>query len=355
MKTLQVLLILIVAVSVAFLWGCERKIVVEESGDNGNGTELASCFGCHGDENLEVRHAREQWALSKHGSGETVERNRVHSAFYEDCERCHTQEGFLAYISDSEVEPPYHFSHIGCFTCHAPHTNGNLELRTEAAVTLLDGSMYDHGEGNLCANCHQSRADVNTYVTTGPLPSRFGPHHGPQGDMLNGTNGYEFPGIDYTNSAHTTGVANGCVDCHFEGGGAFSTAGVGGHTFTMENEEVATENVGGCNVSGCHSNLETLNRTATADYDGDGSVEGVQDEIVALMDSLEILLVAAEVFEDGSPITGADITDINVAGAVFNYMFVLEDRSNGVHNAAYAAGLLQSSIDYLNQAALASR
>ncbi|MFH2055203.1 MAG: hypothetical protein ABIJ61_04540 [bacterium] len=350
LKYLAPLLMLLVVLSV---WGCERKIVVEDNSGDGNGAELASCFGCHGDENLAVRHAREEWAISKHGSGETVERNRVHDEGYESCERCHTQEGFIAYITDTEVEAPYHFSHIGCFTCHAPHTNGDLELRTAAALTMPDGSAYNHGAGNLCANCHQSRVDVNTYVVAGAtLSSRFGPHHGPQGDMLNGTNGYEYASYNYTNSTHTTAVADGCVDCHMAGAAGYSGVGMGGHTWSMENEEDEQVNTAGCNASGCHSGLATLDKTANSDYDHDGYIEGVMDEVQGLLDSLEVLLTAEGVFANGSP-ASVTVDDIGVVGAVYNYQFVAEDRSMGVHNTAYTVGLLQSAIDYLNSVALA--
>lgn len=355
MKYLKYLAPLFLLAILLTVWGCERKIVVEDnSGDNGGGTELVSCFGCHSDQDLAVRHARDEWAISNHGTGSTVERNRVDNSFYSACERCHTQEGFLAFISDTEVEPPYHFSHIGCFTCHAPHTNGDLRLRVETAVTMEDGSTFDKGKADLCVTCHHSRSDVATTAVAGvELNSHWGTHHSVQGDMLNGTNGYEYAGTNYTSSPHTTVAADGCVDCHMASSGSYAGAGVGGHTWNMVDEANGIENLAGCNVTGCHGGsapLDSLNRIAKADFDGDGVIKGTQDEIEGLVEDLAALLTAQGVLEDGEP-ASVTVDDAGLAGAVWNYVYVKEDRSMGIHNTAYAVELLQSSIDYVESLA----
>jgi len=111
----------------------------------------------------------------------------------------------------------------------------------------------------------------------------------------------------------------------------------------------------GCNQSGqngesvCHvsPSLDSLNRVAHADFDGDGDVEGVHDEIEGLLDSLHTLLEnAGLVDEDGDPLSVV-VPDADSAGAVFNFKFVEEDHSHGIHNTKYAVGLLQSSINYM--------
>ena len=132
----------------------------------------------------------------------------------------------------------------------------------------------------------------------------------------------------------------------------------GGHTFGVRDEAHEYGNVMGCNVTGCHSGnpLDSLNRIADADYDGDGSTEGVQDEIAGLTDSLGVLLLADGLLEwvpegtdslleptDDRPVVLAD-----TSGAVFNYMFVVGDHSKGVHNTDYAKALLISSINFIN-------
>jgi hypothetical protein len=353
MRTLKTFLGLIIILSVVFLWGCERKVVVEQpASDDGFGAEVSTCFGCHSDEDFKLIYAKNQWEVSKHGSGTTVERNRNTSAFYQVCEDCHTSEGFLRRITGMEFSTT-NFTHIACFTCHAPHTNKSLQLRTTAAVTLEDGVTFDHGLGNLCANCHHSRENASEFVVDGvEMSTHWGPHHGPQSDMLAGTNGYEYAGYTYENSRHTIETTDGCVMCHFEG--SIGTE-VGGHTFMMADESTERENTTGCNVTACHSGtIASLDPPAAADFDHDGTIEGVQDEIEGLLATLAPLLEDAGLLEDGEP-TSVTVADAGMAGAVFNYIFVEEDRSMGIHNTRYTVGLLQSAIDYMNSALLASK
>ena len=94
----------------------------------------------------------------------------------------------------------------------------------------------------------------------------------------------------------------------------------GGHTFAPT--------LKGC--QSCHEGLTTFDR------------HDVQTEIQALLDELEELLEAAGVMHDGHPVVG-DFTEAKV-GALFNYLFVLEDGSLGVHNSYYAKKLLEDSI-----------
>jgi hypothetical protein len=353
MRTLKTFLGLIIILSVVFLWGCERKVVVEQpASDDGFGAEVSTCFGCHSDEDFKVIYAENQWETSKHGIGATVVRNRNAGSHYEVCEDCHTSEGFLRRITGMEFSTT-NFTKIGCFTCHAPHTNKSLQLRTTAAVTLEDGATFDHGLGNLCANCHHSRANVTELVVAGvEMSTHWGSHHGPQSDMLAGTNGYEYAGYTYENSRHTIETTDGCPMCHFEG--SIGTS-IGGHTFRMEDEEAGLENTTGCNVPQCHSGtLTTIDVPAAEDFDHDGNIEAVQDEIEGLLETLAPLLEEAGLLEDGEP-ASVTVADAGMAGAVFNYIFVEEDKSMGIHNTRYAVGLLQSAIDYMNTVSLAAR
>ena len=50
----------------------------------------------------------------------------------------------------------------------------------------------------------------------------------------------------------------------------------------------------------------------------------------------------------GHAISGVVIPSVDSAGALYNYIYVEEDRSFGVHNTNYAVGLLQSSINFLS-------
>ena len=99
----------------------------------------------------------------------------------------------------------------------------------------------------------------------------------------------------------------------------------------------------------CHGSAATsYDFTADADYDMDGTIEGYQTEMEGMLDSLAILLEGQNVLSGGEPVS-ATIADSNLAGAVYNYVFMEEDRSHGVHNWNYAAGLILASIDYVSQ------
>ena len=335
--------VLIAVMALIALAGCERKIINEVAAHD-DGLAASACFTCHGDDNFALIAAQRQWANSLHASG-------AHMETSSSCQPCHTNEGFVAMATGDSVESE-HFTPISCFTCHAPHTTGNLGLRLTTAVTLGNGEQFDRGAGNLCANCHKSRRDVNTYVFDGvKLTTRFGPHHSNQSDMLAGTGGYEYDGYQYLNSAHTGVADEGCIDCHMTATGTLVT---GGHAFNMEEEE-AGENLVGCNVSNCHGltgELEEFNRNAVTDYDDDGTVEGVQDEVDGLIIKLQDRLLAAGLIkasgETYAPTNNLVVSDADSAGAVYNWLFAYEDRSLGVHNTKYAAGILQSSINFLS-------
>jgi hypothetical protein len=125
---------------------------------------------------------------------------------------------------------------------------------------------------------------------------------------------------------------------------------IGGHSWNMENEDREFENIGGCNVSTCHNGtVSTLDIVAQDDFDWDGTTEGIQTEIHGLLDSLHVLLEDANLLNsEGHPIDGRVVTTADSAGALYNFLFVEEDRSLGVHNTDYAVGLLQSSINFLD-------
>lgn len=324
--------------------GCTRKVTNEITQVNQD-LNSAACMACHGDNDLRLAAAEAQWANSKHGQGETsiINANVGDGA----CERCHTAEGFIAYVTGVPFDSS-HYSSIGCFTCHAPHTTGTLALRVSTPVTLANGFVFNHGEADLCATCHQSRRNVTTYVADSvKLSNRFGPHHGPQADILAGTGGYQYAGYTYTNSPHTNVTENGCVNCHMSpSGGVF----LGGHTWTMEAEtlEGVEQNLTGCNASTCHS-------PALADF----NFHGIQDTVNAYFDTLGQALLAAGLLEisvDSSdpgfdttltPKTNKIVKHKDSTGAVYNYMMIFEDRSEGVHNTRYALALLKSSLNYI--------
>ena len=343
MKISKAVLLLLAAVALVSA-GCEREITgsVEPVEDASVG-----CLECHSDASGPLEGVLAQYEYSIHGSGNNTDRNRLASAYYASCERCHTSEGFIAYATDIPADGD-HFSAFDCFTCHEPHSNGNFSVRVTEAVMLENGASYDRGSSNICATCHHSRRDVGEYVVDGvSLSGHWGPHHSNQADMLIGENAYEYDGYEYDGSWHATGVTNGCPDCHMS---ASRHESIGGHSWNMKNEDRGLELITGCNVDGCHSAdpVSSVDRENVADLNGDGTVEGVQTEIHHLLDSLGGLLeTAGLVDDDHHPVSGRTVSTADSAGALYNFLFVEEDRSVGVHNTDYAVGLLMSSINYL--------
>ncbi len=326
--------------------GCERKI----TGDVKVVTDDSSisCLGCHSDGSGPSQGILAQFAYSVHGSGNNTDRNRLNSPGYASCERCHTSEGFIALVTGIPASGD-HFSAFDCFTCHEPHSNGNFSVRVTEAVTLENDSVYNRGNSNVCAFCHHSRRDVNAYVVDSvTLSSHWGPHHSNQSDMLRGVNAYEYAGYNYAGSPHETAVTRGCPACHMS---ASVHESIGGHSWNMKNEERGLENITGCNVDGCHkpNPVASVDRETVRDFDGDGVIEGVQTELHDLLDSLGTLLVTAGFLdEDHHPVNNVLVSTADSAGALYNFLFVEEDRSVGVHNTAYAVALLKSSINFLN-------
>ena len=169
----------------------------------------------------------------------------------------------------------------------------------------------------------------------------------PMQQMMDGVEGGEVPTASYSNSFHAT---LSCVDCHFEQGENDN------HSFSPQLDT--------CNASGCHSGLSNFNRTARADYDGDGNVEGIQDEVHGIQAILRDAIL------DYETATGAEITydgeeyylidgnrsntdaldasaDAAVMRAIFNQYWTDFEGSFGVHNTSYALQLLQNSFEEL--------
>lgn len=326
------------------LTGCEREITGDVKVITDNSAQ--NCFGCHSGQ-MDAQQG--EWANSIHASGNNVDyTNRGGS----DCTACHNQQGFVEFINTGTLPavPFSSVSAIGCFTCHNPHETGDFSLRAMGAYTLLNGVVFDYESGNLCANCHHSRTDVRTIGDNQSVNSRYGPHYGPQGDMIAGTGGYEFPGEGYTfpSSPHANQVREACVGCHMGNPQAHDGYKIGGHSFNMVDEESGYDLSGVCATAACHPGVSTFDFTADFDYDNDGVIEGYRTEVEGMHDSLAVLLQNAGVLSGaGVPLSGT-IADGNIAGALYNYVFIKNDQSVGVHNFSYTRSLLEASIDYMN-------
>jgi hypothetical protein len=187
--------------------------------------------------------------------------------------------------------------------------------------------------------------------------SSFGPHDNPASDMLEGVNGWTY-GQVIPSSAHRFAVTNTCVGCHMQTVAATDPAFLqaGGHTFNMtytNSGGALLDNVAVCIQ--CHGPTPSFDMVKV-DYNGDGVIEGVQTEVQHLLDKLSTLLPnstyqanVANYVADGlvkSPSTKTN-WPAKYLQAAYNFQFVNNDLSKGVHNAAYAVGLLKASIGNL--------
>jgi len=319
-----ILLASLVLVLLVVIVGCERKVteVVEDS------TEV--CQQCHSDNTLVVAVGA-QWDNSVHATGGNFDHNTP------PCSGCHTSEGFIARLATGDPGTPENPSAIGCFTCHQPHTNYNFNLRIDDPVALETGGTFDLGNGNLCANCHQARTPNPPIPTSGTITitnSRWGPHHGTQGNLLSGNGAHVF-GSAYDNGAHTTAAVNGCPMCHMA-----TPVGdqAGGHTFNVTYDDGDEDNVAGCNIEACHNG-------GVEDFE----YHEVQDSVETLLEALRAELLADSLITS-SNLVNTDFTDSlgrDDAGALFNFLFFEDDRSLGIHNPDYAIEALNASIAYM--------
>lgn len=306
-------------------------------GVNGvNGQDGAeSCSACHAS-NTDLYAKQIQYQNSVHALGGNFERNSTR------CAICHTHEGFMERLQTGANETAATIKDptpINCRTCHMIHETFDItdyDLRVTDPVELINGGVVDFGNGNMCINCHQSRPydipDLST-DSTEITNKRWGTHHGPQSTLVFGLGGYEVPGsIEYTDSPHKDVITDGCITCHMAT--AFGNSG-GGHTFNMKYESHGrmTDNVVACQA--CHAGIEDFN------------INGTQDEITALLDELEALLIAEGVYNTETELWNTGTYTTDVAGAALNYLFIKEDRSMGAHNYNYAKALLSNSIESL--------
>ena len=284
------------------------------------------------------------------------------------CSPCHSSKDFIETFDPDYASKDVRatgLEGITCAACHDPHSDeGHYQLRVVPDVELGEASVTnapyvypvavisEGGDGKLCMQCHKSRRTAEEYVTHTGSPY-FGPHHGPQADMLAGVNAIDY-GEALASSRHLASVEDSCVQCHMQdvletrpdkdevytnmlnhaGQHVFSMSWDGG-TPGSEGDDV--DLVGTCLE--CHGPLDDFN-FGGGDYDRDGVVEGVQKEIHDMLEELALLLPPI-----GSATVSVDSSyDAQQKKAVYNYLFVEEDGSHGVHNPKYAAGLLRASL-----------
>jgi hypothetical protein len=170
-------------------------------------------------------------------------------------------------------------------------------------------------------------------------------------EMIMGTGGHDY-GEPVMNSMHTQFGVNCMNSCHMSPTMDWTDADA--DTYKLVSEDGA-DKVEVCNK--CHPpvvkmgldsfNASRFNRKAIGNYDGDDTVEGVQDEVQGLLD-----LTLKAIHDSGVKSLNQDPYWKNVTTeaqkmAIFNWDFVNNDKSLGVHNTARSVQLLQRSYEDL--------
>lgn len=320
-------------------------------GVDGNST----CLQCH--TALIMDDIANEFATTKHASGGSF----GYAGSREGCAQCHSHDAFVEYTRSGAMIAPAVGTSLECATCHNNHTSledgigAPMRGVTGPVVSVaVEGATYEHGGGNLCATCHQARStaasyykptdmtyarkftgdDIATYQAHGAVgpngtkelvgdtlfvtfdvpmathtytsSTHAGPHHGPQANMFAADMG-SVTGAPFDRDHHTD-----CSGCHVQ----TATAG-SGHSFAPD--------VAMCNE--CH---------------GDAFDMGAeQEEIAARMHAVEVALEAIGAIHvaDGVHPMYASLETAKW-NAFWNYMCLYEDKSEGLHNFAYAKQLL---------------
>jgi hypothetical protein len=314
----------------------DKKMTKTLSADN--------CAWCHDDG---THHFfPEQYDASRHANPTTLARGSSTS-----CAPCHSGSGFVSWIKNGKANltSAPDLEAISCAVCHDPHDATNLHQVRTVEVTFennVKATEANAGLGVLCMNCHKARRNAKEYTDDylNNLSAHYGPHHGPQGDMIMGTNGVEF-GWKFPTSPHLQ-AADGCIACHMSTSTYDSK--VGGHSLNMKDPVTKADNVAAC--APCHGTLTSFAEkkfyvNGNADLDGNGTAAGLQVEIQGLLDKIAMLLPPLNSTSVGT--IDSSWTPVQ-AKAFYNWDMVTEDRSLGIHNPQYAYSLCAVSLQMLD-------
>ena len=316
------------------------------NGTNGtNGTDgTVSCLACHqGDSGKKMTQKKAEFYMSEHSLGAIAV---SYAGGRIGCSQCHSSEGFIQYatlgVANTAVNKP---SAWECSTCHGIHSTfqaNDYALRLIAPVKSNVDAAYSFdfkNNSNLCVNCHQARTPEPNKATPGIATFKitsihYGPHHGPQGNVVAGVGFAEIAGsLAYPAPGSSKHFTPACTGCHM----ATTTNNQGGHTLIPS--------LAACNT--CHGVTEK-------DYNHGGKQTAILDKLNLLRDKLIALKVVSATpnaidpkITDYYPIVGT--FPMLQAQAVYNYFGLKEDRSEGVHNPVYVNALLTNTLEALNK------
>ncbi|NQV42545.1 MAG: cytochrome c3 family protein [Candidatus Marinimicrobia bacterium] len=351
-KRLNLFAILVLALMVMFTVSCEGPagemgLTGADGAVGADGADAqVTCLSCHDSDTMLDNQL--ELARSQHGLGDVAV---GYAGGRAGCAQCHSHEGFVEWattgtIGDANYTTP---SPWQCSTCHGLHRTFTEEFdeATDYALRVNDPvvAMFDETvtldidpSSNLCVNCHQSRRGYDSMVDEGGLTgtltsSHAGPHHGPQANLLSGNNG------SMAGEPFAPHLGAGCVGCHMTEATGDETNINGGHTFWAVAEK--------CND--CHTGPDVVfdaSRDSEFEHEGYYDYKGFQTEIADKLHELGGLLVTEGIL-DSTHSTVPGTYDIDTYKAWWNYIFIAEDRSHGVHNPYWTESLLDEGITAL--------
>ena len=352
--------------------------------------DSAVCDQCHG---AAANHSR-GWQLANSGHGdETSPAWEIHGPAEQACVRCHTPGGFATFLKNPTNQAAWNNERgtLGCAGCHDPHSDATpWQLRiVNKPISITFEVKKDVGLSAVCYECHNGRRSAEDFAA-GRTTSY--PHYSTAAELLSDVGGITY-GQTVPNSPHgmMVGVApipnpaytvtnttvaqfmysapgdkkgnipGPCVVCHMVAG--ISDAKdpnymkVGGHSFNTVSPDGKFDYGVAC--KSCHGDVTDFNMKSKADYDGNGKVEGVQDEVKGLLGVLWKGLEAKGVTKvnTGNPYATIPANaDAKVKNAWFNYRTLYgvmwgpetgngnEGRAAAMHNFKRTVALLQLSI-----------
>ncbi len=358
--------------------------VMAVSFDNG------ACDVCHAGGGHHIKGLEIQY--SAHSEENAAAWNTPTGPEEQACVRCHTARGYASFIKDPKNPAAWDNEKqtLGCAGCHDPHDEKNaFQLRVVGKPVEVPFQAKDVGLSATCEECHNNRTDPANAVK-GSYP-----HYSSAAEMLSDTGGVTY-GQTVANSPHGTmvgaapipnpaaatdpaaakwlytspsatsgNIPGPCVTCHMTGGLADAKdpnyMQVGEHSFNMTSVDGKFDYGAAC--KSCHGDVKDFNLKAKADYDGNGKVEGDQDEVKGLLTVLwkGLETKGLKKIDTGYPYAtvpkNADgTTDPKIANAWYNFRYVYgvmwgTDTGNGgegkaaaIHNFKRSVSLLQLSI-----------
>jgi hypothetical protein len=335
------------------------------------------CLSCHNVDFKVVQPAT--FAVSGHASGAALPGRGG------ACLNCHSDAGYKGSFATNNITSSIagltdaNAGVINCTTCHSGgHAAAALAISgKDAALRTADAYKLNQktatgtdiiidykNNSNACIHCHQSRRNAETGIppnaTTGmiSLSSHTGPHYGNQVAMLEGMFGAEISGTAYPakgSAVHRTGLTgkpSSCTTCHM---GSASTSGTSGnHTMHPKVDVCKTCHTGAgvvnFNINGGETKIKNLmlelaeevvrlrpNDFVIYNYTGSKSFPAANIP----NDPNEH---ANQLHTDGTTLDSNNDLQLKVAKSFWNWRYLYQDGSHGIHNPKYAETLLKNSI-----------